>query len=110
LRFKVRHVNLFPKLPKDLEIDMYRVIQEFINNAMKHGEANKISIRFSYSRKLVKIILTENGKGFDNRQLMSKGMGLQNVRSRVKSHNGDIIISSEPGKGTKYIMTIPVNI
>ncbi len=109
INFLIKESGLFPKLSKELEIDIYRVIQEFINNALRHGEASKISIKFNCLKKNFKIILSDNGKGFDYSEIQIKGMGLQNVKSRVKSHNGEIIITSEIGKGTRYLLDIPLN-
>lgn len=109
INFLIKESSSFPKLSKELEIDIYRVIQEFINNALRHGEASKISIKFNCLKKNFKIILSDNGKGFDYSQIQTRGMGLQNVKSRVKSHNGEIIITSEIGKGTRYLLDIPLN-
>lgn len=109
INFLIKESGLFPKLSKELEIDIYRVIQEFINNALRHGEASKISIKFNCFKKSLKITLLDNGKGFDYSQIRNRGMGLQNVKSRIKSHNGEIIITSEIGKGTRYLLDIPVN-
>lgn len=96
----------FPSLSREAEIDLYRVIQEFIGNALKHGHATQINISFAANKTNCKIILKDNGKGFDPENIR-KGMGLQNVRSRVKSHGGDAQIHSEKGKGTRYVLTLP---
>lgn len=98
-----------PEISSELKIDLYRIIQEFITNAVKHGKANKITISFNYNKKILKIILADNGKGFDCNQ-PGKGMGLQNVQSRVKSHNGKLNMVSNIGKGTCYTINIPLNI
>lgn len=84
--FFIEQNSRLPEFSPEVKIDLYRVIQEFITNAIKHGKANKISISFSYNKKILKVILVDNGKGFDSKQ-PGKGMGLQNVQSRVKSHN-----------------------
>lgn len=98
-----------PEFSPELKTDLYRIIQEFINNAIKHGKANKISISFSYRKKILEVILIDNGKGFDCNQ-PGKGMGLQNVQSRVKSHSGTLNMVSNIGKGTFYTITIPINV
>ena len=106
--FEILHPEGFPKLWKNLEIDIYRVIQEFINNSMKHSNASKISVLFRYDKKNMEITLSDNGQGFDPARLAARGMGLQNVQSRVKSHKGEIQIRSEKGKGTTYVLIIPL--
>lgn len=108
MNIRMESVPSFPQLSKELQIDIYRVFQEFINNTLKHANASSISVKFSCDKDLLKITMQDNGKGFEKSSINPHSMGLQNVRSRVKSHNGDIIIESEPGKGTKYLMEIPL--
>ncbi len=108
IEFEIFHLEELPRMLKKLEIDIYRVIQEFINNSMKHSDASKISIIFKYDERNIQIILSDNGQGFDHSARSSKGMGLQNVQSRVKSHKGEIQIRSERGKGTRYTVVIPL--
>lgn len=107
ITFKIQNSNSFPGLRKEIGIGIYRITQEFINNAMKHGNATFISIKFSYDHNDAKITLIDNGSGFDINKLTAKGMGLQNVQSRIKSHNGELVITSEVNKGTRYVLTIP---
>jgi PAS domain S-box-containing protein len=109
IKFSIKQLTALPPLLKELEIDIFRVIQEFISNSIIHGNAGKISIAFSKLNKVLKVTLKDNGKGFDG-QLVSTGMGIQNAYSRVKSHNGIINISSKIGKGTSYVLIIPVNL
>ncbi len=108
IEFEIFHPEELPRMLKKLEIDIYRVIQEFINNSMKHSDASKISIIFKYDERNIQIILSDNGQGFDHSTRSAKGMGLQNVQSRVKSHKGEIQIRSEKGKGTTYTVVIPL--
>lgn len=100
--------STLPELSHEVKIDIYRVIQEFISNAIKHGDAKKIMVTFSGNKKILKILLVDNGKGFNSKQSGS-GMGLQNVESRVKSHSGSLKIASNIGKGTSYTIAIPIN-
>ena len=106
--FLIQQRNSLPELSPELEIDLYRIIQEFITNAMEHGKANKVGIVFSYHKKVLKVLLRDNGKGFDIHKA-GTGMGLQNVQSRVKSHNGALALKSNIGKGTTYTISIPLN-
>lgn len=109
--FNIRTEKNFPSLNKSLEIAIFRIIQEFINNAIKHGKATRIKILFNRDLKKdkLKIELKENGKGFDIELADSSGgMGLKNVRSRVQSYNGEVKISSAEDKGTAYEILIPM--
>jgi signal transduction histidine kinase len=107
--FIIQQISRLPDFSSEVKIDVYRVIQEFIANAIRHGEANKISICFSCNKKILKVVLVDNGKGFNCKQSW-KGLGLQNVHSRIKSHNGLLKIVSKIGKGTCYTIAIPLNI
>lgn len=106
--FTIKQNKALPTLSAELAIDLYRVMQEFITNATKHGKATKIGIFFNYSKNVLKMKLTDNGIGFNEKKII-KGMGLQNARSRVKSHNGDLTIESSPITGTCYKIIIPIH-
>lgn len=109
LTFKLLVNDNFPLLNKQLEISVFRVIQEFINNSIKHSGSNKITIELFIKNNTANIILKDNGKGFNvNAALKTNGMGLMNVQSRIHLYNGDIYISSKIGKGTQYIISIPL--
>jgi PAS domain S-box-containing protein len=108
IHFTIEANKKLPELTRELKIDIYRVVQEFITNSVKHGKASKISIKFKYNKHVMNIALHDNGIGF-NQTKPGKGMGLQNAQSRVKSHNGKLNIESSIGKGTSYAITIPLN-
>jgi PAS domain S-box-containing protein len=94
---------------KSQEITIFRIIQEFVNNALKHGHASRILINFKKYKTSLKIILKDNGVGFKLFDKKETGMGLRNVQSRVASYNGEIKITSSPGEGTKYELMIPIS-
>lgn len=107
-KFEVEKTTSLPEITPELQLELFRVSQEFIANAIKHGEANKIKISFSHENNLLKIIFSDNGKGFDTKK-RSDGMGLRNMHGRIKSHNGVIKITSRPGKGTSIKILIPTH-
>ncbi|MBI2269858.1 MAG: response regulator [Bacteroidetes bacterium] len=110
LEFKVNSQPDFPALNKLLEISIFRIVQEFISNAVKHGKATKISMLFEYESGKIRIMLKDNGKGFEIDKANSlTGMGLKNVYSRIQSYNGEIKINSTLQKGTEFIIFIPIN-
>jgi two-component system NarL family sensor kinase len=93
-----------------IEITRFRITQEFINNAIKHGKATRVTIKICTNKKKKNItaVLTDNGKGFEIKKRNEyKGMGLKNVNSRVEAHNGSVKIDSAPTKGTMYEIIIP---
>lgn len=109
IQFKILADPLFPALPKEMEMDIFRVIQEFITNAIVHGKSNKLSLHFKYDSDAIRIVLKDNGKGFDTGRKNYPGRGLRNVHSRIKSHGGEIKIFSNTLNGTAYKILIPFN-
>jgi PAS domain S-box-containing protein len=107
-KFDIVNKTRLPEISPELQHDLFRIAQEFISNAIKHGAAKKITIIFSCENNLLKIIFSDNGKGFDT-QKRSDGMGLRNMHGRIKLHNGVIKITSQPGKGTSIKILIPTH-
>ena len=78
-----------------------------INNTLKHAGANTIVIRVEVLKHKLNLEYTDNGKGFDVKEkLNNKSIGLTSIQSRVNYIGGNIQIISEPGKGTKYALSI----
>jgi signal transduction histidine kinase len=82
---------------------LYRIVQEVINNAIKHAKASKIVFRLKQEEKGMFIEVEDNGVGFDQEKVKF-GLGLQNIQHRMKMSKikGDVV--SEIGKGTKIIL------
>lgn len=109
VRFTIDCPDDFPTLSQHVEIDIFRVIQEFINNALQHGKAEKIWMKFQHNKSHARIVLKDNGQGFElSEGLASPGRGLYNVQSRIKSHGGEVRIKSSPGNGAEYQLTLPI--
>lgn len=90
------------------EVIIYRIIGELLSNTLKHASANKVDISlFDYGNKL-EVFYSDNGVGFNIEKNTDKGMGLSNIRSRIKSLDGKIEIHSKPHKGFFLKLTVPV--
>ena len=76
----------------------YRIIQEQLNNVLKHSQADHVSIRISQSGGILHLVINDNGVGFDSQQ-MQQGLGLNNIRNRLEIVRGNMQIESEPGGG-----------
>jgi PAS domain S-box-containing protein len=103
------HFNVqedFPKLNMQLEMAIFRIVQEFISNSIHHGKAREITLDFSYRNDTIYLILKDNGRGF-NVNSFPVGAGLRNIRSRIQSYNGEMNIKSSSA-GTEFIITLPV--
>jgi PAS domain S-box-containing protein len=88
---------------KEQELAVYRVIQEFINNSLKHSKCNTITINFSKKHKRSYIQLSDNGIGFDmdSEKNKKKGLGIFSMNNRIGAINGDMQLSSQINKGTQ---------
>ncbi len=100
-------------LEYETEINIYRLIQEALNNIKRHAGANRVTIRLVASSPDIVIRVKDNGKGFDvndrrNRALKEKRMGLQSMVERVHLLDGKISIQSKPSKGTYILIEIPL--
>lgn len=108
MKIIIKESRHFPSLPVQQGFALFRIIQEFINNALKHSKADTLRIEFAYRKKIALITLLDNGIGFDLKKLRNHGMGLSNVSSRIRPYNGEVDIISQPGKGTRYEISIPI--
>ncbi|RMA57791.1 sensor histidine kinase [Ulvibacter antarcticus] len=85
-----------------IEIIIFRMLQEFFTNTIKHSKATKLEVKVRYSGKTLEIDACDNGVGFDANKISTfSGIGLSNMMNRAKLINADVRIESEPGKGTK---------
>ena len=97
--------NIFPV---EKELTIYRIVQEALNNILKHSEANNASIALSRGKKFYLLEIDDDGKGFDaTNPAVQRGFGLANIVNRVDLLNGKLKISTEPGKGTNIKIYIP---
>lgn len=92
----------------NIEVILYRIIGELITNTLKYASASKVEISlFSYEKKL-ELFYSDNGIGFDMKKVKSKGMGLSNINSRVKSLDGEMEIHSKHKQGFFLKITLPL--
>ena len=92
----------------NLEIMLFRTIQEAINNVVKHAEATEVILSLKEESKVISLDISDNGKGFDIDEVKNQSLGLKALKSTVGSVNGVLEIDSAPGKGTLLKIRIPV--
>ncbi len=96
-------------IDQTVAVTVYRIVQELVNNAIKHAYAQNVLVQLhaSEQEKLLTITIEDDGKGFDKNLLtVSKGMGWNNIQNRVDFLKGKIDVNSEPGKGTSVLIEI----
>lgn len=82
-------------------INIYRIVQELINNILKHASAKSAFLQVTNTNGQLSVTVEDDGKGFDKSMLdLEKGMGWSNIQSRIKFLNGNFDVQSDPGKGT----------
>ncbi len=87
-------------LQPEQKINIYRIIQEQLNNILKHAHASVVVLELNKIKEQIRLRVTDDGKGFDPR-MRRKGVGLSNIISRAELYNGRVEIDSSPGKGCR---------
>lgn len=109
--FSHEGIDVKQRFDKKIELTIYRLIQELVNNALKHAEANEISLKLTTKNNKIIFNFTDDGKGFDfeaKRKDPKSGLGMRNMESRLSVINGTLEIKSAIGKGTKTHIEIPI--
>ncbi|HEX6189239.1 MAG TPA: two-component regulator propeller domain-containing protein [Pyrinomonadaceae bacterium] len=111
IRFRVAIDDLDGAFSKETEISVYRIVQEAINNIVKHSQASEATIEVTRDLTRVVIKITDSGKGFVTEArpaAASRGFGLIGIEERVRMLNGNLAIHSAPGQGTRLEIALPV--
>ncbi len=95
------------ELKSDIKINLYRMVQESLQNCVKHAKADHVTVRFDVAQELLKVSIADNGAGFEIKK-GKKGIGLRNIASRIEKIGGHWDIESTVGKGTTVYFSIPV--
>ncbi len=94
-------------LDEETSLYVYRIIQELVNNSYKHSHGNEILVQLSRQENQIEITVEDDGKGYDESKI-SKGMGLDNINSRVSYLKGEISVRSEINQGTSTYIVLPL--
>ncbi len=105
--------NFDKRLDSLVEINIYRLVQEAINNAIKYANSTHIIVQLSHSQTLLSITIDDNGKGFDmiaadKKRNSESGMGLLFMKERIQYINGRVFINSIPEEGTRITFNVPI--
>ncbi len=102
------------RLRPPIEIGLYRIVQEALNNVVRHARATGVSvcIQVEPAEKVVRCTIRDNGVGFNVAEVLAqpvrKGLGLLGMRERAEALGGALQIASDPGRGTECVVTIPL--
>lgn len=111
LKINLEIIGLTNRLQQTVETVLFRVLQELINNIIKHAQTTEVSIQLIRHETELTILIEDNGIGFDVEKILGKegGIGLKNIQSRVTFLNGEVYFDSHINKGTTVTIEIPLN-
>ena len=96
------------RLPSEMQLSLFRVLQESLTNAQKHANASSVKCVLKYDGDMVSISITDDGDGFDTNAKKHGHYGLTNMLERAKKFRGTCDIQSAPGAGTRIHVTLVV--
>lgn len=105
--------KLNKRLNPEIEINLYRVLQETLTNIAKHSQAKNVRIYLNPKKSSLSLIIKDDGKGFNLKEILKMrktdgGMGIRSMKERITLLSGNMDIISSPGNGTKIDISIPL--
>lgn len=104
------HENVPATLPPDLTLCLFRIVQESLQNALKHSHAENVSVRLSGNSHSLALTVIDDGVGFDVDDKWGQGLGLISMGERVEAFGGTVNVLSSPHRGTRVEVSVPVEI
>lgn len=109
IRFVSRFESVDDLFAGDAAMNLYRIVQESVNNILKHSQASQVDIRLERDVHEVTLLVQDDGAGFAVEKAGEKrGLGLKNITERVRMLHGQLKLDSQPGGGTRLEVTIPI--
>lgn len=109
IKFEYEHFGISGRFPKNIEITIYRISQELIQNIIKHSRATQVNVQLFKSGKDINLMIEDDGVGF-NPKTLENGIGIHNIKSRLDSLNGSVNFEPSPQQGTLVTVKIPIDL
>jgi len=112
IKVDFRAIGFGERLPSEIEVVFYRVVQEALTNIAKHSQATRASILLEHRGRSVMAVVEDNGKGFDVEKVMGsreRGLGLFGMQERIALVGGTFTLDSRPGGGTRVVLEAPLD-
>jgi two-component system, NarL family, sensor histidine kinase DegS len=103
------NIGLDMRLPSKYEVALFRLVQECVQNALKHAESTQIQVKVEVKKDKITVVIKDNGKGFDKELQKTGSFGIMGMKERVDLLEGDITIDSKIGAGTVVLIQVPLN-
>jgi signal transduction histidine kinase len=103
--------DALPPIREDRSINIYRIVQEAVNNTLRHAGATEVRVGMEVKEGVLHLLIADNGRGFNYEGQLEGGggLGLRSLRSRADVMNARMRVESKEGKGTAYLFEIPLN-
>jgi signal transduction histidine kinase len=101
-------LGLQARLPEEMEVRLYRICQELVQNVIKHAQATKLRIQIILHKDSLNLIVEDNGVGL-TKDSMTRGFGFSTIQSNVDLFKGTLGIESQPGKGCLVLIDFPMS-
>lgn len=108
LTYQFDHYQVPMHMPLSVKFNVYRVVQEIINNTIKHAQARKVTLQLIGNEEGLDVMVEDDGKGFDL-NFSTAGLGLQNIHSRIQFLKGTVEVDSSLQRGTIYNIHLPIS-
>ena len=108
LKINFYHNVEFKMLTLFSQLQIYRIVQELLNNMIKHAEAKEVNLQFIQHEGELLITLEDDGRGFNANQALSGGIGLKNIKNRVSVLGGTFLVDSALGRGALISVELPL--
>ena len=108
VRIVFKHSDLPSSVPKEISLCLFRVLQEALQNAVKHSGVQDFAVELQGTQDGIRLIVSDSGTGFDSRHANNRrGLGLVSMHERLRLVNGELFIQSQPGRGTTVVARVP---
>jgi two-component system, NarL family, sensor kinase len=111
IKVQLERPETLDRIEPALDLMLYRIVQELVNNAIRHSAATHITIRFFIHENELRLAVLDDGRGFDIDEVIQskqRGLGLRNIESRLSVVNGYVTFDVAPGRGSRIIVQIPL--
>jgi PAS domain S-box-containing protein len=108
VRIEFKQSDIPAVIPKEISLCLFRVVQEALQNAVKHSAAQDVTVEVHGTKEGINLIVSDSGVGFNWQDAMNRrGLGLISMRERLRLVNGELSIQSTPGRGTTVVARVP---
>ncbi|WP_449622741.1 sensor histidine kinase [Robertmurraya sp. Marseille-Q9965] len=109
-RITYKNIGEEKRLPSKFEVALFRLVQESVQNALKHANAGEIVVKLDMRPEKITILIKDDGQGFDPKKRKAESFGIIGMKERVELLSGDITIDSKIGKGTVVLIQVPIEV